>query len=80
MDHLIAKVGMGIVDTVGRYYGKYLDKPSDLTAKQYCLWRLRLHRRVKNDKKLLDKLNSARNLGLYDENPGKTCWNLDFNG
>lgn len=78
VDHLIAKVGIGIVDTVERYYQKYNDKPNEANAKTYCLWRLRLHRRLNNDKMLLDAINEARNLGLYDENPGKLCWDYEF--
>ena len=78
VDHLIAKVGIGIVDTVERYYQKYAEKPNDANAKAYCLWRLRLHRRLKNDKMLLNAINEARTLGLYDENPGKLCWDYEF--
>lgn len=77
-DHLIAKVGIGIVDTLERYYQKYLQKPDEANARAYCLWRLRLHRRLKNDKVTLDAINEARNLGLYDEEPGKTCWDCEF--
>lgn len=77
-DHLIARVGIGIVDTLERYYQKYLEKPNEANARAYCLWRLRLHRRLKNDKTVLDAINEARNLGLYDENPGKTCWECQF--
>ena len=77
-DHLISKVGIGIVATVERQYQKYLAQPSETNAKSYCLWRLRLHRRLKNDNILLEAINETRNLGLYDENPGKTCWNLTF--
>jgi len=77
-DHLIAKVGIGIVDTLERYYQKYLQKPDEANARAYCLWRLRLHRRLKNDKITLDAINEARNLGLYDEEPGKTCWDCEF--
>jgi len=77
-DHLIAKVGIGIVDTVERHYQKYQVKPNEINAKAYCLWRLRLHRRLKNDKALLEAINEARNLGLHDETPGKTCWDCDF--
>jgi hypothetical protein len=79
-DHLIAKAGIGIVDTVERYYQKYAEKPNETNARAYCLWRLRLHRRLKNDKGLLDAINKARNLGLYDETPGKLCWDCDFGG
>ena len=77
-DHLIAKVGIGIVQTVERYYQKYLEKPNETNAKAYCLWRLRLHRRLNNDRDLLDAINEARGLGIYDEKPGPLCWGLDF--
>jgi len=77
-DHLIDKIGIGIVDTVERYYSRYTEKPNEANAKAYCLWRLRLHRRLKNDRNLLDAINEARNLGLYDENPGRLCWECEF--
>jgi hypothetical protein len=80
VDHLIAKVGIGIVDTVERYYQKYTDKPNEANARAYCLWRLRLHRRLKNDRELLTSINEARNLGLNDEEPGRLCWDCDFGG
>ncbi len=78
VDHLIAKVGIGIVQTVERYYQKYCEQPNDKNAKAYCTWRLRLHRRLKNDKVLLNSINEARNLGLNDDRPGKTCWDCKF--
>ena len=77
-DHLIEKVGIGIVTTVEKYYQRYLEKPNEANAKSYCLWRLRLHRRLKNDQETLEAINEARTLGLFDENPGKTCWGLTF--
>lgn len=79
-DHLIERVGIGIVQTVERYYEKYLEKPNATNAKAYCLWRLRLHRLVRNDKDLLERINEARNLGLHDDSPGKTCWDLLLGG
>jgi hypothetical protein len=77
-DHLIAKIGIGIVTTVERYYAKYLEKPNETNARAYCLWRLRLHRLLKNDVDQLMAINQARSLGLNDTAPGKTCWNLNF--
>ena len=67
-----------MVDTVERYYARYIEKPDEANARAYCLWRLRLHRRLKNDRELLNAINDARNLGLEDTNPGKTCWDLSF--
>jgi hypothetical protein len=78
VDHLIAKVGIGMVDTVERYYNKYTEKPNEANARAYCLWRLRLHRRLGNDRDLLNAINEARNLGLNDTHPGPTCWDLSF--
>ena len=79
-DHLISQVGIGIVETVRKYYQKYLEKPNAANAKAYCLWRLRLHRRWSNpdDRELLEKVNESRNLGLNDENPGPLCWGYRF--
>jgi predicted HTH transcriptional regulator len=76
--HLIERVGIGIVSTVERYYEKYNEKPNEANATAYCTWRLRLHRRLKNDRDLLDAINKARNLGLYDEKPGNLCWDYKF--
>ena len=78
VDHLIAKIGVGMVQTVETYYKKYCEQPNEKNAKQYCLWRLRLHRRLNNDRETLEAINEARNLGLFSEEPGKTCWNLSF--
>ena len=77
-DHLIARVGIGLVQTVERYYQMYCEKPNEKNAKQYALWRLRLHQRLNNDVDLLEEINKARNLGLFDEKPGRTCWDLSF--
>jgi hypothetical protein len=77
-DHLIERVGIGIVSTVERYYQKYLENPNDANARAYCLWRLRLHRRLQNDKEILMEINDARTLGLFDEKPGITCWDMVF--
>ena len=77
-DHLIAKVGIGLVQTVERYYRMYCEKPNEKNAKQYTLWRLRLHQRLNNDVDLLEEINEARHLGLFDEKPGRTCWDLSF--
>ncbi len=77
-DHLIAKVGIGIVQTVERYYQKYLEKPNETNAKAYRTWRLRLHRRMNNDREILEAINEARGLGLNDDVVGPTCWGLTF--
>lgn len=78
VDHLIERVGIGIVQCVEKYYATWKEKPNEANRKKYLLWRLRLHRKLKNDRKTLDEINLARNLGLYDEEPGKLCWDLNF--
>jgi hypothetical protein len=78
VDNLIATVGIGMVQTVESYYQKYCNQPNESNAKAYCTWRLRLHRRLKNNRELLDAINETRNLGLYDEKPGKTFWDCEF--
>jgi len=78
VDHLINKVGIGIVQTVEAYYKKYCEKPSDTNARAYVKWRFRLHRHLKNDTITLESINEARNLGLHDEEPGKTFWDCEF--
>lgn len=78
VDHLIEKVGIGIVQTVENKYQKYLAEPTERNAREYTLWRLRLHRRLKNNVEVLEAINDARGLGLYDENPGKLCWDCVF--
>lgn len=78
VDHLIAKVGISMVQTVETYYQRYCEQPNDKNAKAYITWRFRLHRRLNNDRNLLEAINEARNLGLFDEKPGKTFWDCTF--
>jgi hypothetical protein len=77
-DHLIEKIGIGIVSTVEAHYQRYCDQPNEKNAKSYQTWRFRLHKRLKNDRELLEAIDGARNLGLTDERPGKTFWDLTF--
>jgi predicted HTH transcriptional regulator len=78
VDHLIEKVGIGLVQTVEKYYKAYLDKPNESNAKKFVLWRLRLHRRMKNEIGILREINESRPLGLNDESMGITCWDMNF--
>ena len=78
VDHLIAKVGIAMVQAVETYYNRYRQQPNEKNAKTYITWRFRLHRHLKNDRETLEAINSARNLGLFDESPGKTFWDCEF--
>lgn len=78
IDHLIEKIGINIVQAVESYYERYCAIPSETNARAYTKWRFRLHQRLKNDHETLDAINEARNLGLYDEAPGKTFWDCKF--
>ena len=80
VDNLIEKAGIGLIQVVEKYYAAYLEKPNPSNASRYALWRLRLHKRLKNDRKILEEINEARNLGLNDVGPGRLCWDCDFNG
>ena len=77
-DHLISRVGIGIVEAVEKSYLAYKEKPTEVTARRYRTWRLRLHQRLNNDKKTLESINELRGLGLFDEVVGPTCWDYDF--
>lgn len=78
IDHLIEKIGINIVQAVESYYERYCAIPNETNARAYTKWRFRLHQRLKNDHETLDAINEARNLGLYDEAPGKTFWDCKF--
>lgn len=77
-DHLISKVGIGILQALETTYAAYKEKPNEATAKKYCTWRLRLHIKLSNNHALLEEINEVRGLGLYDEGPGPTCWDYDY--
>jgi hypothetical protein len=78
VDHLIEKVGIGLVQTVEKHYEAYCSKPNEANAKKYVLWRLRLHRRMKNELEVLREINESRPLGLNDDSMGITCWDMNF--
>ena len=78
VDHLIEKIGINMVQAVESYYERYCATPNEANARAYVKWRFRLHQRLKNDHNTLDAINEARNLGLYDEKPGKTFWDCEF--
>jgi len=80
VDYLIEKAGIGLVQVVEKYYSAYLEKPNPANAKNYALWRLRLHKRLKNNRAVLEEINEARNLGLNDIGPGRLCWDYNFEG
>ena len=77
-DKIISKVGVTLVECVKRRYDLYLEKPTPANARDYCLWRLRLHARLENNREKLEEVNAARGLGLYDEDPGPLCFDYDF--
>jgi hypothetical protein len=78
VDHLIERIGINIVQAVESYYERYCATPNEANARAYIKWRFRLHQRLKNDQIVLDAINEARNLGLYDQKPGKTFWDCEF--
>ena len=77
-DHLISKVGIGILQALETSYAAWKENPNEKTAKKYCTWRLRLHIKLKNDRGLLEEINELRGLGLFNEEVGPTCWDYDY--
>ena len=78
-DYLVGKIGIGLYQAVSQTYEAYLTKPDKKTAKKYCTWRLRLHQKFNNNRELLESFNEEFALGLFNENPGPLCWDLEFN-
>lgn len=78
-DYLVSKIGINLYQAVSQTYESYLAQPDEKTAKKYCTWRLRLHQKFNNNRELLENFNKELKLGLFDEDPGKLCWDLDFN-
>lgn len=77
-DHLISKIGINLVQAVESYYQRYCATPNEANARAYIKWRFRLHQRLRNNRETLIAINEARNLGLFDETPGKTFWDCEF--
>ena len=79
VDHLVEKLGVPLVEAVKSSYDAYLaDLKNPKKAENYRKWRLRLHLRANNNRKMLELIDEYRELGLNDDGPGKPCWDYDL--
>ena len=70
------RAGSGLVGALESYYEQWQQKPTEKVKKEYMLWRLRLHLKWNGNPEFLEELNEAFNIGLHDEEPGQTYWEV----
>lgn len=73
------RAGAGLINALESWYAQWKAKPDSKRAlKEYRTWRVRLHRRWNGNKEFLEELNTAFELGLYDEGPGPLMWDIGY--
>ena len=70
------KIGPDLVTLVRDSYEKWKENPNPKTKQAYLKWRLRIHLRANHERELLELVNEAYNLGLYDEEAGDLYWDV----
>ncbi len=70
------KAGVGLIDALESWYTAYQKKDTPRNRREYLTWRLRLHLRWNNDIEFLQELDEVFNIGLTDEEVGKTMWEI----
>ncbi len=73
---LRARGGSGMIGALESYYAQWKEKPTEGRARAYMLWRLRIHLKWNGNPEFLEELNDAFIIGLRDEEPGPTYWDL----
>ena len=73
---LKARAGIGMVDALESWYRSWLKKPTKQNQREYMTWRLRLHLKWNGEPEFLEELNETFDLGLFNEEIGKTFWNI----
>ena len=61
--------GVGVIEALENWY-------TPRNRREYLTWRLRLHLRFNNDPEFLDELDETFNIGLRDDEVGKTLWEI----
>lgn len=74
------RVGIGMVEALENWYRLYKEKPTPRNRREYLLWRLRLHRAHNNNPEILQELDELLDVGLYDDEVGKTMWDIPAEG
>jgi len=71
------KAGVGIIDALENWYAAWQTKQTPRNTREYLLWRLRLHLRFNHEPEFLEELDEVFNIGLHDEKPGDTMWEIE---
>lgn len=70
------KAGVGIIDALENWYSQWQEGKSRRSRDEYMKWRVRLHRKWNSHPEFLERLNEYFEIGLYDEEIGKTLWDI----
>ena len=70
------KAGVGMIDAIEGWYAAYQTKKTDRNRREYLTWRLRLHLRFNDEPEFLQELDEVFDIGLTDEEVGKTLWDI----
>lgn len=73
---LKTKAGIGLVNSLERWYGEWKTKRTDRNTRETLTWRLRLHLRHNDDPDFLMELDEYFDLGLTNEEVGPTYWEI----
>ena len=71
------RAGAGMIDALENWYSLWQTKNTPRNTREYMLWRLRLHLRFNNDIEFLQELDEVFDIGLTNEEVGKTMWDLE---
>ncbi len=70
------QAGSGLIGALESYYAQWKEKPTERVTRDYLLWRLRLHLKWNGEPEFLEELDETFTIGLRDEEPGPTYWDV----
>ena len=68
--------GPGMVGALESWYAAFKKKPTERNRRETLLWRLRLHLKFNHDPEFLQELDEVFEIGLTNEDVGKTMWDI----
>ena len=68
--------GVGLIEALENWYAAYQKKPTDRSRRMYLTWRLRIHLKFNGNPEFLEELEEAFDIGLRDDEVGKTLWEI----
>ncbi len=71
------RAGAGMIDALENWYSLWQTKSTPRNTREYLLWRLRLHLRFNGDVEFLQELDEVFDIGLTNEEVGKTMWDIE---